>query len=203
METTWFPKKYASSRAGLRFPIGSLSSSCTWKLFIFRGNHVVSMEISWLPNPFLGLATIVYFHERPTQPRRGGTYRGTGPHACTCKHAHVCSCTPVVPSKKCRTTFDQFFPNLGENGRYAERSRKIGRYARMLDFISWALLQIFMIWSTVQLHRHQWMPIWYRTAVNRTIGYWLHGPTFSKEPQLNLNSCKRIGSLQTAVIQSQ
>jgi len=46
METTRFPKKYASSRAGLRFPIGIHPSSCTWKLFIFRGNHVVSMEIS-------------------------------------------------------------------------------------------------------------------------------------------------------------
>ena len=46
METTRFPKKYASSRAGLRFPIGIHPRSYAWKLFIFRGNHVVPMEIS-------------------------------------------------------------------------------------------------------------------------------------------------------------
>ena len=53
LETTRFPwkprdfqKKYASSRAGLKFPIGIHPSSYTWKLFIFRGNLKETMEIS-------------------------------------------------------------------------------------------------------------------------------------------------------------
>ena len=94
------------------------------------------------------------------------------------------SCTPVVPPKNGRTTFDQFFPNLGKNGRYIERSRKIGRYARMLDFISWALgpnwrRNVWNLWCPSwtkwrRKFRHKWRQL----ILNLTYSYVCTYPCF-------------------------